>query len=333
MNHRLDAVLERQDHILRRTQALEEMSLDKMRHMLGRDWQVLLPGVYAAFTGSPSERQRLRAALLYAGDDSMLADATALRRYGVRYLPADNEIHVLIPAAVKRASRDRVLVRRTHRLPPPRLIGGLPYCPPERALVELAARICDRRCATAVIADAVQRKIAVPERLLVELPHLTVRGAAVARAAVSDVLGLGARSAPEVDFLGMCAGVPELPAPLVNPLLELPSGVRVSPDALFYDAAVVHETNGRGPHGDEDQFESMQLRHDTMTEAGLIVLHNSPRALLRDSDRVMREVLTCVRRHAGRGLPPGVVLLREGPPGGLWLPASARHTDGPSVGL
>jgi hypothetical protein len=32
-------------------------------------------------------------------------------------------------------------------------------------------------------------------------------------------------------------------------------------------------------------------------------------------------VVTCVTRHAGRGLPAGVTLLREGPPGGLWLPA------------
>jgi hypothetical protein len=321
MTHQLNAIIERQEGIIRRSQALEEMSLDRMRHALGRSWQILMPGVYATFTGFVSERQRLRAALLYAGDAALLADVTALGRYGVRYLPKSAEIHVLIPASVKRASRDGVLVRRTHRLPLPRQIDRLPYCPPERALVEASARICDRRTSTAVIADAVQRSIALPERLALELPHLTGRGSNVARAAILDVIGLGARSAPEADFLCLCGKYNELPTPLVNPLLKLPSGMRVSPDSLFLDSAVVHETNGRGPHADEDAFESMQVRHDALTAAGFTVLHNSPRSLSLESDRVMEEVVTCVTRHAGRGLPAGVTLLREGPPGGLWLPA------------
>ncbi len=42
-----------------------------------------------------------------------------------------------------------------------------------------------------------------------------------------------------------------------------------------------------------------------MTAAGLVVLHNSPRSLRLEPDRVMRELLTCVRRHAGSGLPAG----------------------------
>jgi hypothetical protein len=333
MSQELNAILQRQEGMVRRSQALQEMSLDRMRHLLGRSWQIVLPGVYASFTGTVSERQRLLAALLYAGGGARLADVTALARYGVRYLPRGQQIHVLIPAAVKRANRDGVLVRRTHRMPPARQLDGLPYCPPERALVELCARICDRRTATAVIADAVQRQIAVPERLALELPHLTGRGAGDARAAVLAVIELGARSAPEADFLGMCAGYPELCAPLVNPLLELPDGRRVSPDSLFLDAAVVHETNGRGPHAEEDAFESMQVRHDALTAAGFIVLHNTPRSMSRDADRVMREVLACVTRYAGRGLPPGVTMLREGPPGSLWLPAGIVRTDGPSVGL
>jgi hypothetical protein len=208
-------------------------------------------------------------------------------------------------------------------------MDGLPYCPPERALVEMSARTCDRRTATAVIADAVQRGIAAPERLVLELPHLTGRGAGTTRSAVGDVVGLGARSAPEADFLTMCAGCPGLPTPLVNALLRLPTGMKVSPDSLFFDAAVIHETNGRGPHAEEDAFESMQVRHDALTAAGFTVLHNSPRSLWREPDRVMSELLACVTRNAGRGLPPGVVVLRSAPPGGLWTPTTSSSTDGP----
>jgi hypothetical protein len=162
------------------------------------------------------------------------------------------------------------------------------------------------------MADAVQRRIADPTLIDRELPHLTGRGAGLVRGVTAVVL-LGARSAPEVDFLDVCADIPGLPTPLLNCLLELPCGRRISPDALFLEAAVIHETNGRSAHEAEDLFESMQSRHDALTAAGFTVLHNSPRQLREARQRVSGEVLACVTRGAGRGLPPGVLLLRPGP--------------------
>jgi hypothetical protein len=162
MDHALHDLLIQQDNIVSRLQALEYMSLDAIRHNLRGKWRILLPGIYLAATGAPAPRQRLRAALLYGGSSAQLADSTALLAYGVRYLPQDATIRLLLPAAARRVNRDGVEVRRTHRLPAPRTIHGLPYCPPERALVEFAARVGDKRVATAVIADAVQRRIASP---------------------------------------------------------------------------------------------------------------------------------------------------------------------------
>jgi hypothetical protein len=101
MTTALKILLDRQDGLVRRSQALGCMSLAELRHHLSRDWQVILPGVYAAFSGTVSERQRLRAALLYAGERAMLADATALDGYRVRYLPAHPETFVLIPAELR----------------------------------------------------------------------------------------------------------------------------------------------------------------------------------------------------------------------------------------
>jgi hypothetical protein len=146
------------------------------------------------------------------------------------------------------------------------------------------------------------------------VPHITGRGAGAARLAVADVIG-GARSAPEADFAMLCARSRVLPRPVFNSLLRLPCGRKVSPDALWVDAGLVHETNGRKPHADEDSFEDMQSRHDAMTTAGLTLLHNAPRQLRRESARVIGQVETCYAREAGRGLPPGVVLLRGGPDG------------------
>jgi hypothetical protein len=310
MDHRIEEVLTSQDQLITRSQALNVLSVGSMRHLLGRRWTMVLPGVYAGFTGELSQRQRQRAALLYAGENAQFADVTALAAHGVRYLPPSSLLHVLIPSDEHRAAREFVTVRRTHRLPRPRMINGFPYCPPERALVEAAARVGDRRVARAMMADAVQRHLAYLARLQAELPHLSGRGAGIARSAINDVV-MGARSAPELEFLDLCEQHSELPRPLVNPLLELVCGRRVSPDALFLDSGVVHETNGRGPHADEDQFDGLQSRHDVMTASGLIVLHNSPRQLRHEQTRIMDEVVRTHQRFAGRGLPPGVTVLRE----------------------
>ncbi len=304
----LDTLLQRQDGVVTRLQALETLTTGALQHRLSRRWQILLPGVYLTATGTPTERQRLRAALLYGGPDAQLGDATALAVYGVRYLPRDPVVRLLLPANERRANRDGVVVRRTHRLPPPRNMNGLAYCPPERALSDFATRIGNERIATAVLADAIQRRIASRELLLEELSHVTGRGAGIA-ARAGRWIAAGAASAPEADFLGLCQRSTVLPRPLLNPLIELPSGQRVSPDALFPDAGLVHETNGREHHAADDRFDDMQARHGAMTAAGLTVLHSSPRQIRSQARRVLAELETTYRQYAGRGMPEGVRIL------------------------
>jgi hypothetical protein len=145
-----------------------------------------------------------------------------------------------------------------------------------------------------------------------ELPHLAGRGAGVARRAIRDILN-GARSAPECEFLDLCQSIRGVPAPLANSLLQLPSGRQISPDALWVDAGLIHETNSRRWHGEEDAFDSTQERADSATEVGLIVLSNSPRQIRGEKPRIKRQVASTYRANAGRGLPPGVILLRDGP--------------------
>lgn len=299
-----------QDGVITREQALQSLTRSALQHRLGRVWRILLPGVYLTSTAAPTERQRLRAALLYCGPLAQLGDATALQAYGLRYLPNDSATRLLLPATDRRANRDGVIVRRTHRLPTPRLLAGLPYSPPERALADFAARIGVERTAVAVLADAVQRRIVTRARLLDELSHVTGRGAAVANRA-ARWLAAGASSAPEAEFLELCHRSKVLSEPLVNPLIELPSGRVVSPDALFEDAGLVHEVNGRASHAGEDQFEDMQARHGAMTAAGLTVLHSTPRQIRTEPRRVLKDIEDSYRRAAGGGMPSGVRILRR----------------------
>jgi hypothetical protein len=306
-------VLQAQDGVVSRGQALEFLTPSELRHRLAGRWQIIVPGVYAGFTGQLGARQRLRAALLHGGPTAMLNDRTTLELLGVRYLPREGDVHVLIAQQHGAKSRAFIRVRRTHRHPHAATVNGLPSTPAARALVEFGLRWRDQRAVRAVFADAVQRGVATQALLSHEIEHVPALGSSRVRRVFAD-LGIGVQSAPELDFLALVQSSRVLPQPYVNPLLELPCGRRVSPDTLFLDAGLVHETNGRLAHASLDDFEDMQERHDGMTAAGLVVLHNPPARINRKRDRVLAEVETCYLRNAGRGLPPGVVMLRASPP-------------------
>ncbi|HET6752476.1 MAG TPA: hypothetical protein VFH23_00825, partial [Jiangellaceae bacterium] len=56
-----------QDGLVTRRQALEcGVSIDALRHAVGKGWQRVVTGVHATFTGPLQERHLVRAALLYA---------------------------------------------------------------------------------------------------------------------------------------------------------------------------------------------------------------------------------------------------------------------------
>jgi hypothetical protein len=307
----LTDLLRRQDALVTRRQALKWLRESEMTSRLGRRWQVVLPGLYAAQTGPLTERQRRRAAVLFAGTTAMLDDTTALAEYRVRYLPQDPLIRVLVDADVQRSSRDFVAIRRTIYLPRPvQSSERLPMAPTARALTDFALRHDRERDVRAVLASAVQRRQVSIGELLAELDIAPARGRR-RLIRVLEELGDGVRSAPEGDIRRIVATSEILPKPLYNCLLQLPSGRKVSPDLLIEEAGLVHETNGREPHAEEDDFDSMQERHDAMTAAGLTVLHNSPRLIANDRKRVLLELEQCYSRDAGKGMPPGVVILRR----------------------
>jgi hypothetical protein len=318
MTKDLETTFANQDQLIARRQALYFLSEDELATRLGKTWRVVLPGVYSSSTAPVTQRQRLRVALLHAGPGSMLNDHTALAVLRVPHLPADPLVRVLVSREVQRSSRDFVVTRRTTRLPAPTVIDNLPVVPVHRALCEFMARHPDERESLAVAAAAVQLGRTTVERLANEIELGPARGRPRALRVLAP-LQLGVRSAPEDDFRQLVGRSRVLPTPLWNPLLQLPDGSILSPDALFVDAALVHETNGRQYHAPEeageDVFEDMQRRHDRLVAAGFTVLHNSPRRLQREGDEVLGEVEACHARAVGHGLPLGVSIVRSGPGG------------------
>jgi hypothetical protein len=310
-NPRLPGLILTQDHVLGRIQALEAgMTTHAIEHRLkSRQWQRMLPGVYLTAPTEPSRRQMLVAALVYAGPRSAIDDVDACRYHGLRGIAIDELIvHVVVPGWSAARSRGFVVVRRTDRPIVTVDTERLRYVDAATAVVVAARGVRRDRAALAAISEALQRRVTTYDQLVRAHVQGPPRGARTVSHALAS-LSAGAASAPEVDFLELVAMSSMLPAPVCNVLLRLPCGRLISPDALFLASAVIHETNGRGPHARADLFEDMQERHDVLTAAGFTVLHNSPRRLLREPRAVLSEVERCHLREDGRGLPPGVTIL------------------------
>jgi hypothetical protein len=302
--------------LISRSQALLQLSEREVDVRLGRRWQVVLPGVYSTSLAPLTDHDLGVAALLHAGSEAVLTDVAALRLYRVPFLPDDPTIHVLVPNRVQRASRQFVTIVRTTRQPPVVMLDGLPVAPLARALCDFARRQPDERASIAVVAAAVQLDKVLVARLFEEARMGSARGRPRLLRVLAPIAA-GIRSAPEHDFRELVRSSHVLPEPLWNPTLLLPDGSQLSPDALFEDAALIHEVNGRRYHAPdeagEDRFEHMQLRHDLLATSGFTVLHNWPKRLRTEARTVMAQVEECYLRLRGCGLPAGVVMLRRGP--------------------
>jgi hypothetical protein len=301
-----------QDWVVHRDQALcAGHSPQSIGHrLITRQWQLLLPDVYLCHPGEPNRRQLMIAALLYAGPYAAIDGPDACRFHGVRATaPAEDQVSVVVPWGSPVRSRRFVRIRRT--VAPLKVVETerLRYLAAPAAVVAAARRLSNERAVVALLSDALQRRVVTYDELVAAhiqgSPH---------RAKLTDraltLLGSGAVSAPEVDFIKLVAASLVLPRPLCNPMLRLPGGRVVSPDALFDGAGLVHETNGRTAHARADQFADMQERHDALTAAGFTVLHNTPQRLRLHGREVIAEVERCFTRLDGSGLPPGVTMLR-----------------------
>src|SRR5918996_6297443 len=95
---RVFSIAHAQDGLITRQQVLAAgMSTGAVGRAVRGRWQIVLPGVYATFTGPLSDIHRWRAAVLYAGRGSLITGAMACRMCGLEYGPdPDGVIDVLV---------------------------------------------------------------------------------------------------------------------------------------------------------------------------------------------------------------------------------------------
>lgn len=266
----------------------------------------MLPEVYLTHEGELSRRQRLIAALLYAGTDAAIDGADACHYYGVKAVSINpDRVHVVTRFGDMARTRDFVVVRRTIVPFDVQQSNQLRYVAPATALIAAARRMRQERHVLAVLSDGIQRGVVTYDQLRKAHAQGPPRNAKLTELALQR-LGHGVHSAPEADLMELARTSKILPPLEYNVWIRLPNGRRMCLDALIRSSAVVHETNGRSAHARADLFEDMQERHSVLTAVGFTVLHNPPRRIRRD---VLSELERCHLRYQGRGMPPDVEIL------------------------
>jgi hypothetical protein len=292
----LGKLLERQHGVLSRAQATTlgiASGTIEYRIRAGGPWQRIFPGVYLAGRGDPTVDQRDMAALLYAGDRSLLTGRAALGRYGI--LPRSAGIvDMLVPLASSRADLGYLKIHRTRRMPG--IIatqGPIRFTTIPRAVTDAALGAGTRRDMRAIVAAGVDRGRCTPEELLAELGRSRLPDSARLRSVIDDI-DRGIRSAPEGDLMDLI-NTSGLPQPAYNPRLYLGRVFLAKPDAWWEAFGVAVEVDSREHHYREADWESTMQRHSRMTAAGIRVLHFTPWRIRNQPDQVIAIIRQTLR--------------------------------------
>lgn len=264
-------------------------------------WRQILPGVYLTVTGSPSQEQRETAALLYAGPQSVITGAVAVRRHSLRCAGL-NMLDLLVPADVHRKSTGYVQIQRTTRMPETfYTTGPLRFTSPARAVADAARGMTRFSDVQALVCEAVQHGRCALEELVVELndgPSAGTRWYRMALAEISE----GIRSVAEAQLKALIDRS-DLERPLYNADLYTLDGVFLGrPDAWFQRAGVAGEVDSRQYHLGAKDYEETTERHNRMEAAGIHVLHWLPSRIKAEPRKVIAELRDAIA--AGNKCPP-----------------------------
>lgn len=246
-------------------------------------WQRILPGIVLLSNSPPTRRQRVRAALLYTGADSILTGTDAVRAHGLAP-PESDDVLVLIPSARRQTSRAYLTVERTTRLPPPVRRAGLPVAPLARAIVDAARREGDRERLAALVLAPVESGACTIAELRMELNTGNQRGTAAVRALLA---GREHEVVPVIQGLAkrVLRQAP-LPPPRWQAELHARDGTALGvADAWWPEAGLAWSLGTQQHPLPRDPHTAAVL-----AEAGITVLHTDPTCLRTTPDTVIADL-------------------------------------------
>jgi hypothetical protein len=275
-------------------------------------WQWILPGVVVLHNGPVSERQRLRAALKYAGEGAVITGLTALRGKGVQGVPEDSTVHILVGHRCRRTSTEFVVVERTRRLPRSAVVGDLPVVlSAARAVIDACRRMRGLNAVRELVAAAVQQRHCTAKQLADELRSCQRRRTATANRVLTEI-SAGIRSVAEAKAREILCrrGVPE---PLWNAVLRTRAGDFIgSPDGYWRDLALALEIDSTAWHLTPAKHRRTLAKHVRYTRRGISVLPYSPIELIDDPERFADAVAEALAAAVPTVLPDVVVTRADG---------------------
>jgi hypothetical protein len=247
-------------------------------------WQRILPGVVLMTSSRPTRRQRLLAAVAYAGPEAIVTGADAMRAHGVD-VPTPPDVLVLVPATRRLSSRSYLTVERTTRPPQPVARANLPYAPLARATLDAARRAADHDHQRTLLTAAVGL-CTVPE-LRTELDAGSQRGSAAVRALLKADLTNEHEVVPTT--LGQARRLlraTPLPQPRWHhPIHDDTDMLLGVPDAWWEQAALAWDVGEQARHHDPR----------TWAAAGVTLIRTSTERLTTDPTGVANELTTAFR--------------------------------------
>lgn len=299
------ALMADQRGLVTRGQALGGLSRAAIEHRLrpGGPWQVVLPAVYASFTGELATHQRWIAALLFGGPACLLGGATAVALHGLRQGPRSRQVHLLMPHKIRRANQGFVRIRRTTSMPPPMFFDDLRAVPVGRAVVDACRELVTLDQVRGLVAESVQRRKATAEDIAAEVARGASAGSALITRALAEVFA-GTRSVAESYGRALLEGS-ALPRPVWNRDLFTATGEWLAcPDAWWCEAGVVLEVDSREWHLLPEHWAATLRRHARMTSYGLLVVHVTPRQLREQPIEVLEMLGRTLAQGRARPTPP-----------------------------
>lgn len=275
----------------------------------GRPWRRLLPGIIQLSNGSPTQDQKVIAALLFAGQGAVVTGIEACRRHGMHRLPrSDGEIHILIPHDCHVRSFGFVHIERSRRMPDALIRDGVPIAPVARASIDAARRLRRRGDIAELLSDPVQQRMCTIEALNTELDDCSRRGTAMPRIVLAGV-SVGIRSAAELEARRVWAST-NLPEPWWNARIYTLDGTFIGiADAWFDEVAMAWEIDSTEWHLSPKDHTRSIAKAGAYAAAGIIHLPNKPSELLTAKSSVRRQLIATYAQAAARPR-PAVVAVR-----------------------
>jgi hypothetical protein len=268
----------------------------------GGPWQRPRPGVVLLCATTSTKRQLVEAALLYAGPASVVTGLESCRRHGLRNLPDEYGVHVLVPEDRRLHGSDYLVVERTKRLPEPVVRDDVPLAPLARAVLDACRRFTSHDPARALIAEAVQRGRVNPHWLRHELETGSQRGTAIPREVLRDVTN-GARSVAEIDAMRVWERT-GLPSPVWNvPLRDADGEYIATPDAWFAEVRLAWEIDSYEFHFQRKDYANTLTRNARYAAAGILVVQTLPTRLRDAPESVAAELVAAHKAAAPRSMP------------------------------